>query len=66
MLKFLLALILFYFFYKLIKRFFTPMTKKNHAGPKVNKTEKKPESIRKEDIIEAKFEEIKTEEKDTI
>ncbi|MFA8341830.1 MAG: hypothetical protein ACEPO8_02545 [Rhodothermaceae bacterium] len=64
MLKFLFFLVIFYFFFKLVKRFFTPKTTKAQSEPKVRKTKEKQETIRQEDIIEASFEEIKTEEKD--
>lgn len=64
--KFLLYLFIFYVVFKLIKWFFKSSPQKNQTDPKVRNTAKKTESIRKEDIIEASFEEIKTEEKDKV
>jgi len=66
MLKFLFFLILFYFFYKIVKQFFSPNKSRYQSDPKVRKPENKQATIRKEDIIEASFEEIKNDSKDKV
>lgn len=64
--KFILYLLIFYLVYKLLKLFFAPKRKTANHGPKVRTEAPKPEPIRQEDIIEASFEEIKSDDKEKV